>query len=234
MKKDLVEAILIIDRSGSMSSIKDSTISGINEFIKTQKESDKTVKITLVQFDNEYEVLLDCVEANSVSELTDKTYVPRGMTALYDAIGRTVDSVGKRLASTPEDERPEKILVVIVTDGYENASTDYVSDKIQSMIEHQRNVYNWEFIYMGANQDAILVGSSLGIPVTNSYTFYANDNANTLVYTALSSVSARYYTTGNAAFTDEEREEQEKLGNSSNNTISVTPIVINGITRNTA
>ena len=205
MKKDLVEAILIIDRSGSMSSIQKSTISGINEVINAQKTSGKNVKITLAQFDTEYEVLVDCVDASLVGEITDATYVPRGMTALHDAIGRTINSVGNRLANTPEDERPERVLFTIITDGFENASTDFDSAKIKSMIEHQTNKYGWGFAYLGANQDAILVSSKLGIARGSTMTFLANDTSNSAMYTSVANMNNRFYTTGSLSFTDEER-----------------------------
>lgn len=205
MNNNLVEAVLIVDRSGSMGTIAKQTIMGINEFIQEQKKSDKNVKITVALFDNEYLLPVDGVLAENVQGFTNETYVPRGMTALYDAIGRTIDNVGNRLANTPENERPSKVLIAIFTDGYENASTDYSSDLVKERIEHQTNKYGWDFVFIGANQDAILTAGGLGIGTGSALTYAANDVG---VYNTMRSFAAytnNLYNGDDAEFTLEDR-----------------------------
>lgn len=163
MKKNLRELIVVVDKSGSMSSIKSDAIGGFNEFLKEQKKSDFNVKMTLVFFDTTYEIVHNRVSVKKVPKLNEETYRPGGGTALYDAIGRAMDEVGDRLAGTKEEKRPEKVLVVILTDGEENSSKEYPYEKISGMIEHQRTKYNWEFIFLAANQDAMAVGSAMNI-----------------------------------------------------------------------
>jgi hypothetical protein len=126
-----------------------------------------------VLFDHEYDRVLDGVPIENVPPLDNQSYVPRGTTALLDAIGRTVDDVGKRLAQTPEAERPGKVIVAILTDGLENASKDYTCPRIAQMIEHQQNVYSWEFVFLAANQDAIATANTLAIPAANAMNFAA-------------------------------------------------------------
>ena len=134
-KKDFNEIICILDRSGSMASVATDAIGGFNQFLKDQKELPGEASLTVVLFDNKYELLHENTPINDVPDLNFKTYVPRGMTALLDAIGKTIDETGKRLKNTPEDQRPEKVIVSILTDGFENASCKYDKSKIKEMIE---------------------------------------------------------------------------------------------------
>ncbi len=120
--------------------------------------------LSLVQFDDQYEVVYLDKDINSADKLNEATFQPRGMTALYDAIGRTINSVGQRLADLSEDERPDKVLFVIMTDGFENASQEFNSARISEMINHQRNIYKWKFMFIGANQDAVLSAREIGLP----------------------------------------------------------------------
>jgi hypothetical protein len=163
MKKDLTEIVFILDESGSMSTCKDDTIGGFNEFIESQKKIKGEVKFTFVKFSDYYKVIHSGESLGAVSPLNEDTYTPTYSTALLDAVGRSITSVGARLAETPEDERPEKVLVVIMTDGYENASTDFSGAKINEMVKLQRDTYNWEFIFLGADIDAWSGGSSMGM-----------------------------------------------------------------------
>lgn len=163
MKKELTELVFILDRSGSMQSMASEAIRGFNAFLEEQKKLPGEVLLTLVLFDHEYQLIHNGKNIHAVENLDDNTYFPRGMTALLDSIGRTVDDVGKRLVGTPEEERPSKILIIILTDGMENASKDYTRSKINKMITHQKKKYSWEFLFLAANQDAISEGCSIGI-----------------------------------------------------------------------
>lgn len=163
MNETLTELICIIDRSGSMSRIRNQAIAGINGFLQEQAAVPGDARMTMVQFDNVYEPLHAGTPLAQVPLLNTSTYAPRGSTALLDAIGRTIDDVGRRLSKTPEPERPAHVLVAILTDGYENASTDYTGSQIRQMIEHQQTKYDWDFIYLGANQDAFAEGGAIGI-----------------------------------------------------------------------
>lgn len=191
MKKDLVELVFILDRSGSMSNLTQDTIGGFNSMIERQKNEPGEARVTTVLFDDQYEILHDHVDIKEIKPLTDKEYYARGMTALLDAIGRTVNSVGKRLADTPEDERPEKVIVVITTDGFENASREFKKDDVKSMIEHQQSKYSWMFMFLGANMDAVEEASSLGVNSKFARTYTNSSKGVGSVYTAMSySVSA--------------------------------------------
>lgn len=163
MKKDLTEIIFILDRSGSMSRLTKDTIGGYNSYIENQKKENGEALITTVLFDNEYEILHNGVNINDIKPLTDKEYFARGTTALLDAIGKTISDVGARLNNTPEDEKPEKVIMIITTDGQENASIEYSKQQIKEMIEEQTNKYNWQFIFLGANIDAVSEAESIGI-----------------------------------------------------------------------
>lgn len=171
MKENLTELVFILDRSGSMRSMENEAIGGFNAFLEEQKKLPGEAKLTLVLFDHEYCVLYNGRDIKSVEPLCDRTYIPRGTTALLDAIGRAVDDVGRRLHETPENERPSKILVSILTDGLENASKDYTKRKINEMITHQREKYSWEFMFLAANQDAIAEGMDLGISGNMSFNY---------------------------------------------------------------
>jgi uncharacterized protein YegL len=206
MKKDLTHIIIVLDRSGSMSSVQDATISGFNEFISKQRALPGEAALLAVKFDDMYELLFDGPLA-AVPELTRETYVPRGMTALHDAIGRTIDTVGQKLAAMPEDQRPEKVLFMILTDGLENASKEYNREKIASMVQHQREKYSWEFIFLGANQDAVLVGAGFNIPQHAALTYAASPAAMQVTMAAASDYLALHRAGKPAAFTEKQRED---------------------------
>ena len=172
-KQNFSEIICIVDRSGSMSSIKEDAIGGFNTFLAGQKKVEGDANLTLVLFDHEYLLIHDAVPLGDVSDLDETTFEPRGMTAMNDAIGRTIDDVGARLAKTAEDLRPEKVIVAILTDGMENASKDYTKRKIAGMIEHQTNKYNWEFFFLAANMDTMKEAASLNIHAGNTVAFQA-------------------------------------------------------------
>ena len=174
MKKDYCHISVVLDRSGSMGSIRHDTIGGFNTFLKTQKESPGEATLSLTQFDTEYLLVHSFVPIQEVPELNERTFVPRGATALYDAIGLAIVGCGEKLAALSEEERPEKVILVILTDGEENSSREYSHSRIQGMIKEQSDKYNWEFVFLGANIDAKKVGDSLGVKLGNTMTYAAN------------------------------------------------------------
>ncbi len=154
-EKDIVEIVVILDRSGSMENIKDDMVGGLKQFVADQQQVKGKANFTLIQFDTEYEIIYEGVDIQDVNEIA---LVPRGWTALLDAIGKTIENTTERITRTPD----RKVIFVIITDGLENSSQAFSKSEIIESIEHARGKHNWEFIYLGANQDAIQEGSSLG------------------------------------------------------------------------
>lgn len=173
MNNNLTELIFILDRSGSMQDLATETINGFNSLVEKQKHTGNAF-LTTVLFDNDYELLHDHIDIRQVPTLTSNEYYARGCTALLDAIGRTINSVGNRLSQTPEEARPGKVICTITTDGLENASSEYSLSEIKEMITHQRNVYKWEFVFLGANIDAIETAESIGISRKRAKTYTAS------------------------------------------------------------
>lgn len=173
MNPNLVDIAFILDRSGSMSSVSEQAISGFNHFLAEQLKQPGEARLTLVLFDDEYLVHVDAARLNDVRPLDATTYVPRNTTALLDAIGQTIDRLGERLAATPEPDRPGQVLVAILTDGLENASTRYSWQAVAQRIKHQREKYGWRFLFLGANQDAIATAAHINIQADHAATFEA-------------------------------------------------------------
>ena len=186
MKENLTEMVFILDRSGSMSNLTKDTIGGFNTMIENQKKEDGDAVLTTVLFDDMYELLHDGVNIQDVKELTNKEYYARGMTALLDAIGKTINTVGERLNKTKEEDRPSKIIFVITTDGQENSSKEFTQKQIKEMIEHQTNTYNWQFMFLGANIDAVSTAQSFGISGQFASNYTANSRGTDALYTSVS------------------------------------------------
>ncbi len=165
---NLTHLYFLLDRSGSMQSIRDDTVGGFNAFIGEQRLQPGGCRVTLAQFDDRYEVVYRDLPIADVPGLDLR---PRGRTALLDAIGRLVTETGGHLASMLEAERPGTVIVGIMTDGFENASQEWTHPAVKALIEQQTSTYAWEFLYMGADQDAIEVGASLGVPANRSVTY---------------------------------------------------------------
>jgi hypothetical protein len=185
MNKNLTEVVFLLDRSGSMAGLEKDTIGGFNGFVSRQADMEGKALVTTVLFDDLYEVLWQGVPAEDVT-LTEKEYHVRGCTALLDAVGKSIVEVGKRLAGTPEDSRPGNVIFAITTDGMENASREFTYEKINKMIKHQREKYSWEFIFMGANIDAVQEAGHLGISVENAYDFEATEDGVEKMYAKMS------------------------------------------------
>jgi uncharacterized protein YegL len=159
-KPNTTELVVILDRSGSMAKVVADMEGGFNQFMADQRKASGECRVTLVRFDSEYEV---AYESAPVALVPPLKLEPRGSTSLLDAIGRTINDTGRRLRAMPEHERPSKVLFLIITDGEENSSTEFRRDTIAQMTQHQRDKYQWEFVYLGANQDAFKVAQGIGI-----------------------------------------------------------------------
>lgn len=212
--KNLTDITIILDRSGSMQSVASDTIGGFNSFLKDQQEQPSEAVLSLVQFDNEYETVYSGKPIKDASKLTDATFQPRGMTALLDAIGRTINATGARFSELPESDRPDKVILVIMTDGFENASHEFDNIKIAEMIRTQTNDYNWDFVFVGANQDAVLSAKAIGINTANALSYAANAQGTSAVYASLSAnvTSRRVGRSMGMSFSKEDREKQKKAG----------------------
>ncbi|HEY0458392.1 MAG TPA: vWA domain-containing protein [Pyrinomonadaceae bacterium] len=213
--KNKTDITIILDRSGSMESVKSDTVGGFNSFLSEQQQVEGAAALSLVQFDDQYEIVYEDRDIQAADRLTEATFQPRGMTALLDAVGRTINSVGGRLAALPETERPDKVLFVIMTDGFENASKEFNAAKISEMINHQRNVYKWEFMFIGANQDAVLSAREIGIPAQAALTYAANSEGTEIAFSLAASKIGNYRKSSNAEalrFNDDDRDRQKKAG----------------------
>jgi uncharacterized protein YegL len=197
MKDNLTEIIVILDRSGSMESLVNDTIGGYNRFIEEQKQVPGEANITTVLFDDQYDLLHDRVNLKNIKPITNKEYFARGWTALLDAIGKTINSIGIQLNNTPEEERPSKVIVLIITDGAENSSKEYNYNQVKEMVERQQKEYNWQFLFFGANIDSFEVGGSLGIKSNLTANFSASKTGLDSVYFSMSDVTRTYRNSGN-------------------------------------
>jgi hypothetical protein len=205
MKDNFTRIAIVLDRSGSMESCKESTVAGFNEFIRTQREIPGEATVKLVQFDDQYETVFD-KPLKECPELTQNTFVPRGSTALLDAQGRTIVELGQELAALPESERPSKVIVVTLTDGLENASKQYNLDKIGEMIREQRDKYNWDFVFLGANQDAIATAAAMSIPLPSAMSYSTSKAGVAATMAAVSHYVGAARSGRSAAFSAEDRE----------------------------
>jgi uncharacterized protein YegL len=213
-RSDYADITMVLDRSGSMSIVRDDTIGGFNAFLKEQQSASGECRLTLVQFDNEYEFVHQGKPVAEVPPLNTTTFVPRGSTALLDAIGRAVNETGARLSAMAEHERPGKVVFVIITDGQENSSREFTRDKVNGMIAHQRESYQWEFVFLGANQDAIQTGASLGVHAANAMT-YAQNTAGVLrafESTSRNLTSLRSGSKSSMAYGSDDRDAQKQAG----------------------
>lgn len=185
-KENFTSINVVIDRSGSMAPLTKDTIGGFNTFLKEQKAVPGEAVLTLATFADQYTLVHDFTPISEVQELNSKTYVAGGGTALLDAIGKTIHSTGTRLSGMKEEDRPSKVIVLIMTDGEENMSREFVRAKIMDMINHQRDKYSWEFVFIGANQDAITAGHSIGVAASHSYNYSSTSVGTRAVYDSMS------------------------------------------------
>lgn len=182
MKKNLTELVFILDRSGSMAGLETDTIGGFNAMLKKQKDQAGEAYVSTVLFDNESEVIHDRADIRSVAPLSEREYYVRGCTALLDAVGGAIHHIGNVHKYAREEDRPEKTLFVITTDGMENASRKYSYDKVKAMIEKQRSKYGWEFIFLGANIDAAREAARFGIGEDMAANYHADSVGTGVIY----------------------------------------------------
>jgi uncharacterized protein YegL len=192
MKNNLTELVFILDRSGSMSGLESDTIGGFNAMLAKQQEVEGEARVTTVLFDNNYELLHDRIDIKAVSPITEKEYFVGGSTALLDAIGRTIHKIGNAQKNTAADYRAAKVLFVIITDGEENASREYTSDKVKAQIEQQKSRYGWEFIFLGANIDAVQTAARFGIDAKRAQNYHADSEGSAVVYEAVACAAVEF------------------------------------------
>lgn len=214
MKKNLTELVFILDRSGSMSGLEKDTIGGYNSMLEQQRKVDGECVITTVLFDNRYELLHDRIDIRAVAPITEKEYFVGGSTALLDAIGKNIHKIGTAQKNTAEDYRAEKVMFVIITDGEENASRHYSSMQVKEMIQRQKERYGWEFIFLGANIDAVETAGRFGIDADRAVDYVPDGEGTELNFRMMSETVASFRKCGAVptACLDEIRKDMKKRG----------------------
>ena len=194
IKNGITELVFIIDRSGSMSGLESDTIGGFNAMIEKQKKEDGTCLVSTILFDNTADVIHDRISLSDVKPMTDKDYEVGGCTALIDAIGGAIHHIGNVHKYIRREDVPERTMFVITTDGMENASHEYTSEKVKGMIERQKEKYGWEFIFIGANIDAVETAKKYGIDSDRAVNYCHDERGTQKVYSAVSKVVNRFRT----------------------------------------
>ena len=199
MKKGLTEIVCVLDRSGSMSPVQTDVIGNFNNFLDEQVKVPGEANVSLFLFDDKHDTVYKGVRISEVKKLDDTVYFARGWTALLDAVGKAIKEVGGDFASRKEEERPEKVIMLIMTDGCENYSKEYAYHQIKEMIEHQKQNYNWEFVFLGANIDSFAVGGSIGVSARNTMN-YTNTSAGVRdAYMSMSNCVSNFRNSGDAS-----------------------------------
>lgn len=215
MNPNYTHITIVLDRSGSMETIARDTIGGFNTFLKTNQEASGQCTLTMVQFDSRS---IDTVIVNTpifeAKPLTDETFQPRANTPLYDAIGKTICETGNFLQGMPEANRPAKVIFVIITDGLENASHRYTHKEIQDRIKHQQDVYQWQFVFLGANIDSQQVAGSVSILRTHTMNYASNSMGVAAAYTSTAENAVKYRCGSKAdmSYEPEDRAAQKAAG----------------------
>ena len=186
MKKNLTEIVFILDRSGSMAGLESDTIGGYNSMLARQKEEEGEAIISTVLFDDQCEVLHDRKPVGEVKSITGREYYVRGCTALLDAVGGAITHISHVQKEMPKDERPDKTLFIITTDGMENASSEFTYDKVKKLVEKKKKKNNWEFIFMGANIDAVQVAGRFGVSRSRAVTYECDGMGTALNFDVMS------------------------------------------------
>ena len=190
MKKNLTELVFILDRSGSMNNLVDDTIGGFNSMIEKQKKEDGECLVSVVLFNQNSYVLYDRLPIAEVPKMTDNEYIPDGMTALIDAMGGAIHHIGNVHKYAREEDVPEKTIFVITTDGMENSSRYYSADKVRQMVKHEQDKYGWEFIFLGANIDAVETARRYGLREGHAVRFHNDKEGIELNYKVMSETIA--------------------------------------------
>lgn len=192
MNADKTHISMVLDRSSSMAPLTNETIAGVNKFVADQQAEPGECSFTLVQFSTDYDFTYKNVALKDAKPLTTATYRPHGWTALLDAMGRCIDETGIYLASLPEHERPAKVVFVVITDGEENRSKEYTRALVAEKVKLQQEKYNWKFVFLGANMDAITVAQSYNIPVAGAANFAATARSSEALYGSFSANVSSY------------------------------------------
>ena len=191
--KPFTDIIAIIDRSGSMNAIKAATEEGFNGFVREQQSTPGECALSLYQFDDRYEVVY---EDRAIREVPPFELTPRASTALLDALGRTITARGAHYAGLPEEQRPEKVVVVVVTDGEENSSKEYTLATIKELVSRQKDTYQWQFVFLGANMDAVGEAVSMGFSADHAMTYGADEAGVMCSYGSVSKLVSDFKSTG--------------------------------------
>lgn len=186
MKETRTELVFILDRSGSMAGLEEDTIGGFNSLLKKQKQEAGSAVVTTVLFDNRYELLHDRIDIQGIRPITTREYYVRGSTALLDALGSTIAKIANVQRNTAPELRADKVLFVITTDGLENASREYGYDQVRKMVERQKRDYGWEFLFLGANIDAIAMARRFGIGADRAVNYRPDPRGTRLNYETIS------------------------------------------------
>lgn len=212
MDNNYCDITLLLDKSGSMYPLRMDTIAGINKFLAKQREVSGKCLVSLIQFNHGYHPVYLYKDVHTTTNLTNYDYLPEGLTALLDAVGRSITEAGARFAAMPEEQRPGKVIMVIITDGLENASNDWTIKEVKEAIERQTTVYKWEFVFLGSNIDAFKEADKLGIQGTHTMQMYATAASTNSMYDALTANTTNYRKGTNVtmAWSDEQRKEQDK------------------------
>jgi hypothetical protein len=199
---DLRHIAVILDRSGSMHTVKDDTEGGLRAFLDTQHQTPGRTTVSLYQFDDRYEPVY---ENRALADVPPFTLRPRGATALLDAVGRTINTISEHLAAKTEADRPGEVIVVILTDGHENASREYSKGTVKELIEHKQDTCGWRFVFLGADQDAFDAAGGIGIRAGSTLSYRSEHTQRSM--TNAGAMVARGTRTGDYAFSDDERNE---------------------------
>lgn len=214
MKEDYTHLAVILDRTGSMESIRDDTIGGFNAFLNEQKAEPGSASLTLVQFDSQdpYEVIHRFKDIKEVPELTRETFVPRATTPLLDALGRGINDLEHSLSEMEEDARPKRVVMVIITDGQENASREFNKGQIQKMIKEKQEKLDWQFVFLSADLDAIRDAVNSGIRPQSAMAFSKDAQGTAAAWSSASARISEYRSdlSKDVSFTDEDREQQDE------------------------
>ena len=196
MQKGLTELVFILDKSGSMAGLEKDTIGGFNSMLTKQKAEAGQCRVTTVLFDNRYTLLHDRIDICAVSPITEKEYFVGGSTALLDAIGRSIRKIADVQRSTAEDYRAEKVIFIIITDGEENASREYGADQVRKLISLEKERFGWEFLFLGANIDAVETAGRFGITADRAVEYIPDAAGTALNYSVMSDAVSEFRSSG--------------------------------------
>lgn len=214
MKKNLTELVFILDKSGSMSGLEKDTVGGFNSMLKKQQDLEGECRVTTVLFDNRYELLHDRIDIMGINPITEDEYCVGGSTALLDAMGKTISKITAVQKNTEKNYRADKVMFIIITDGEENSSREFSAAQIKKMVEDRKSKYGWEFIFLGANIDAVKTASSFGISPDRASDYVPDKIGTTLNYRVMSETVTAFRTCGCVSDTafDDIKEDMKKRG----------------------